>query len=317
MIKTIKIFAGRSNRPLAEKIARHLSLPLCRAEVKNFSDGELSVQYNESIRGSDLFIIQSTNPPSDNLMELLILIDAAKRASASRITAVIPYYGYARQDRKDQPRVSITAKLNANLITTAGADRVLTMDLHAPQIQGFFDIPFDHLYSSIVLTEHIRQMELENFVIASPDVGGVKLARAYAQRLHTDLVICDKRRPKPNEAEIMNIIGEVKGKNVLLVDDMIDTAGTICQAAEAMKKNGAEKIYAVCTHPILSGKAVERLENSHIERVIATDSVLTNHAPCSKLDVVSISGIFAEAIKRIYDDSSVTSLFDELKQSDK
>jgi len=317
MIKTIKIFAGRSNRPLAEKIARHLSLPLCRAEVKNFSDGELSVQYNESIRGSDLFIIQSTNPPSDNLMELLILIDAAKRASASRITAVIPYYGYARQDRKDQPRVSITAKLNANLITTAGADRVLTMDLHAPQIQGFFDIPFDHLYSSIVLTEHIRQMELENYVIASPDVGGVKLARAYAQRLHTDLVICDKRRPKPNEAEIMNIIGEVKGKNVLLVDDMIDTAGTICQAAEAMKKNGAEKIYAVCTHPILSGKAVERLENSQIERVIATDSVLTNHAPCSKLDIVSISGIFSEAIKRIYDDSSVTSLFDELKQSDK
>ncbi|MCS7014422.1 MAG: ribose-phosphate pyrophosphokinase [Chloroherpetonaceae bacterium] len=311
MFKTIKIYAGRSNRPLAEKIANQLSLPLCKAEIKSFSDGEISVHYNESIRGSDLFIIQSTNSPAENLLELLILIDAAKRASASRVTAVIPYYGYARQDRKDQPRVSITAKLVANLITTAGADRMLTMDLHAPQIQGFFDIPFDHLYSAGILINHIRKMELDNLVVASPDVGGVKLARTYAKRLGADLAICDKRRPRANEAEVMNIIGDVKGKNVLLVDDMIDTGGTIVSAANAMKKSGANRIFAACTHPILSGPAVERIENSDIEKVIATDSVLTNHAPLSKLEIVTVSGLFAEAIKRIYDDSSISSLFDE------
>jgi ribose-phosphate pyrophosphokinase len=317
MLKTIKIFAGRSNRTLAEKIAWHLSLPICKADLKTFSDGEISVHYNESIRGSDLFIIQSTNPPAENLLELLILIDAAKRASASRVTVVLPYYGYARQDRKDQPRVSITAKLVANLIVEAGADRILTMDLHAPQIQGFFDIPFDHLYSSAILIDHIKRMNIENLVVASPDVGGVKLARAYAKRLECDLVIADKRRPRPNESEIMNIIGDVNGKNVLLVDDLIDTAGTIVNAAAAMRKNGAQKIYAACTHPILSGPAVERLENSFIEKVIGTDTVITNHAPCSKLDVVSIAPLFAEAIKRIYDESSISSLFDEPKSSDK
>lgn len=250
-------------------------------------------------------------------MELLIMIDAAKRASASRITAVIPYFGYARQDRKDQPRVSITAKLIANLLTTAGADRILTMDLHAPQIQGFFDIPVDHLYSSLVLINHFKQMKIENLVVASPDVGGVKLARSYAKHLETDLVIADKRRPKPNEAEIMNVIGDVSGKNVLLIDDMIDTAGTIVQAANAMRENGALKIYAACTHPILSGNAVERIENSAIEKIIATDTVVTNHAYCSKLETVSVAQLFAEAIKRIYDDSSVSSLFDEPKVSNK
>jgi ribose-phosphate pyrophosphokinase len=317
MLKTIKIFTGRSNKPLAEKIAWHLSLPICKADVKTFSDGEISVHYNESIRGSDLFIIQSTNPPAENLLELLILIDAARRASASRITVVIPYYGYARQDRKDQPRVSITAKLIANLITEAGADRILTMDLHAPQIQGFFDIPFDHLYSSQILIDHIKQMRIENLVVASPDVGGVKLARSFAKRLECDLVIVDKRRPRPNESEIMNIIGDVNAKNVLLVDDIIDTGGTIVNAAEAMKKRGALRVFAACTHPILSGPAVERIEKSAIEKVIGTDTIISTHAPCSKLETVSIAPLFAEAIKRIYDESSISSLFDEPRLSDK
>ncbi|NTW49043.1 MAG: ribose-phosphate pyrophosphokinase [Chlorobiales bacterium] len=313
MDRPIKIFSGRSNRPLAEKIANFLSLPICDAEVSNFSDGEIRAQYNESIRGSDLFIVQSTNPPAENLMELLILIDAAKRSSATRVTAVIPYYGYARQDRKDKPRVSITAKLVANLITSAGADRILTMDLHAPQIQGFFDIPFDHLYSSVVLVDHIKRMGLENLVVASPDVGGVKLARTYATRLGTDLVIVDKRRPKPNVAEVMNIIGDVKGKNVLLVDDLIDTAGTMVNAAKALKERGALSVHAACTHPILSGQAIERINDSVIEKVIITDTVVTNHASCDKLELVSVSSLFGEAIKRIYDDASVSYLFEPLK----
>lgn len=315
MDRPIKIFSGRSNRPLAEKIANFLSLPICDAEVGNFSDGEIQAQYNESIRGSDLYIVQSTNPPAENLMELLILIDAAKRSSAARVTAVIPYYGYARQDRKDKPRVSITAKLVANLIISAGADRILTMDLHAPQIQGFFDIPFDHLYSSVVLVDHIKRMGLENLIVASPDVGGVKLARTYATRLGTDLVIVDKRRPKPNVAEVMNIIGDVKGKNVLLVDDLIDTAGTMVNAAKALKDRGALSVMAACTHPILSGQAIERINNSVIEKVIITDTVVTNHASCDKLELVSVSSLFGEAIKRIYDDASVSYLFEPLKQS--
>ncbi|ACF14735.1 ribose-phosphate pyrophosphokinase [Chloroherpeton thalassium ATCC 35110] len=313
MDRQIKIFSGRSNRPLAEKIADYLSLSICDAEVGNFSDGEISAQYNESIRGSDLFIIQSTNPPAENLMELLILIDAAKRSSANRVTAVMPYYGYARQDRKDKPRVSITAKLIANLITKAGADRILTMDLHAAQIQGFFDIPFDHLYSSVVLVDHIKKMGLENLIIASPDVGGVKLARSYASRLGTDLVIVDKRRPRPNVAEVMNIIGDVRGKNVLLVDDLIDTAGTMVNAAQALKNAGAVSILAACTHPILSGKAVERISSSVIEKVIMTDTVVTDHADCDKFELVSVSALFGEAIKRIYDDASVSHLFETVK----
>ena len=237
--KPIKIFAGRSNPALSAKIAEYLDMGLCNAKVDNFSDGEISVNYFESVRGSDLFIIQSTNPPGDNLMELLIMIDAARRSSAARITAVMPYYGYARQDRKDRPRVAITAKLVANLLTQAGANRILTMDLHAPQIQGFFDIPFDHLYSSVVLINDIRHREFrDNLVVASPDVGGVKLARKFAEELGTDLVIVDKRRPAANVAEVMNIIGDVKGKNVLLVDDMIDTAGTIVNAAKAIREAG-------------------------------------------------------------------------------
>ncbi len=310
MAKPIKIFAGRSNTALAEKIAEYLDMPLCNAKVENFSDGEISVNYFESIRGSDMFIIQSTNPPADNLMELLIMIDAARRSSAARITAVIPYYGYARQDRKDRPRVAITAKLVANLLTKAGANRILTMDLHAPQIQGFFDIPFDHLYSSVVLIDHIRSMELDNLVVASPDVGGVKLARAFAEALGTDLVIVDKRRPKANVAEVMNIIGDVKGKNVLLVDDMIDTAGTLVNAAKAIQDAGGKKIYSAATHGILSGPAIDRINASVLEKVILTDSVVTGHAPSEKIEEVTVSNLFGEAIKRIYDDNSVSCLFD-------
>ncbi|MBC8043302.1 MAG: ribose-phosphate pyrophosphokinase [Rhizobacter sp.] len=311
MLKTIKIFSGRGNQPLAEKIAANLSLPLGRVEIQNFSDGEIMAKYEESIRGSDLFIVQPTNPPAEHLMELLILIDAAKRASASRVTAVLPYYGYARQDRKDQPRISITARLVANLITAAGADRMLTMDLHAPQIQGFFDIPFDHLYSSAVLVEHFKKMNIENLVVASPDVGGVKLARSYARRLDADLVIVDKRRPKANVAEVMNIIGDVNGKNVLIVDDLIDTGGTLVGAAAAMKQQGAQRIIAACTHPVLSGNAMERIENSFVEKVIATDTVMTPHTGNSKLEIVSVSTLFSEAIRRTFEDESITSLFDD------
>ena len=311
MAKPIKIFAGRSNTALAEKIAAYLGTSLCNAKVKNFSDGEISVNYFESIRGSDMFIIQSTNSPADNLMELLIMIDAARRSSAARITAVIPYYGYARQDRKDRPRVAITAKLVANLLTTAGAHRILTMDLHAAQIQGFFDIPFDHLYSSVVLIDHISNMNLaNNLVVASPDVGGVKLARAFAEALGTDLVIVDKRRPKANVAEVMNIIGDIKGKNVLLVDDMIDTAGTLVNAARAIQEAGGQKVYAAATHGILSGPAIDRINGSVLEKVIITDSVVTGHAASEKLETVTVSNLFGEAIKRISDDDSVSCLFD-------
>lgn len=312
MAKPIKIFAGRSNPAIAEKIARYLDMPLGNFKAENFSDGEISVNYFESVRGSDLFIIQSTNPPADNLMELLIMIDAARRSSAARITAVIPYYGYARQDRKDKPRVAITAKLVANLLTEAGANRILTMDLHAAQIQGFFDIPFDHLYSSVVLIKHIcgRSEIRDNLVVASPDVGGVKLARKFAEELGTDLCIVDKRRPKANVAEVMNIIGDVRGKNVLLVDDMIDTAGTLVNAAKAIREAGGLKIYAAATHPILSGPAIERINDSVLEKVIVTDSVVTGYTPSPKIETVTVSNLFGEAIKRIYEDDSVSCLFD-------
>jgi len=316
--KPIKIFAGRSNPALAENIAQYLGIPLGNAKIENFSDGEISVNFFESIRGSDLFIVQSTNPPGDNLMEMLIMIDAARRSSSARITAVIPYYGYARQDRKDRPRVAITAKLVANLLTKAGANRILTMDLHAPQIQGFFDIPFDHLYSSVVLINDIRHRDFrDNLVVASPDVGGVKLARKFAEELGTDLVIVDKRRPAANIAEVMNIIGDVKGRNVLLVDDMIDTAGTIVNAAKAIREAGGLKIYAAATHPILSGPAIERINSSMLEKVIVTDSVITNHAFSSKIETITVSHLFGEAIKRIYEDDSVSCLFDSKNISEK
>lgn len=305
----LMIFSGRSNRPLAERICAEAKIPLGNALIQTFSDGELWVKYSQNIRGADVFIIQSTQAPAENIMELLMLIDAAMRSSAKRVTAVIPYFGYARQDRKDQPRVSISAKLLANLITEAGADRVITMDLHTPQIQGFFDIPMDHLYSSLVLVDYFRKKDMSNFVVASPDVGSIKMARSYAKRLECDLAVIDKRRPRPNEAQVMNIIGSVEGKNVLIVDDLLDTGGTFVNAAEALKKNGALEIYGACTHPILSGKAYERLEESVVSKLIVTDTIpLKCTSP--KIEVRSIAKIFAEAILRTHRNESISSLFD-------
>jgi len=303
-----KVFSGSSNKPLAEKIAARLGKPLGQVELKRFSDGEIWVKYFENIRGLDVFIIQSTTPPAENILELLIMIDAAKRASAKTITAVIPYFGYSRQDRKDQPRVSITAKLLANLITVAGADRVITMDLHAAQIQGFFDIPFDHLYSSSIFSGIFRNIS-ENLVVVSPDIGGIKMARSYAKRLHCGLVVIDKRRPKQNLAEVIHIIGSVEDKDVLLVDDLIDTGGTLVSAIEALKKNSARNIYGSITHPLLSGPAIERINNSEITKLYVTDTIpLKNES--DKIEVVTASDIFAEAIRRTYNNESISSLFD-------
>jgi len=305
-----KIFSGSSNRALAEKIAANLGEPLGLVELKRFSDGEIWVKYLENIRGLDVFIIQSTIPPSDNILELLIMIDAAKRSSAKRITAVIPYFGYSRQDRKDQPRVSITAKLVANLITVAGADRVITMDLHAAQIQGFFDIPFDHLYSSSLFSGLFRDVN-KNLVVVSPDIGGIKLARSYAKRLHCGLVVIDKRRPKQNTAEIMHIIGDVENKDVLIVDDLIDTAGTFVGAIEALKKNGAKNIYSSITHPLLSGPALDRINKSEITKLYVSDTIpFKAGVKTDKISVITASEIFAEAIKRTHFNESISSLFD-------
>jgi ribose-phosphate pyrophosphokinase len=305
----VKIFSGRANRPLAENIARESGVKLGECDIRNFSDGEIWVKYTENIRGSDVYIIQPTHPPAENLVELLLLIDAAKRSSARRVTAVIPYFGYARQDRKDQPRVSISAKLVANLITTAGADRVLTMDLHAPQIQGFFDIPFDHLYSSAVFIPFFREKNIPNLSIASPDVGGLRLARSYAKRLHADLILIDKRRPNPNVAEVMNIVGAVENRNILIVDDLIDTGGTFTGAVNALKKAGAKDIYGACTHPILSGKALERLEQSALTELVVTDTVPI-HNGFARITTRSVAKIFAEAIIRTHNNESISSLFD-------
>jgi ribose-phosphate pyrophosphokinase len=305
----LDIYCGRANKELAMKVAEELHKPLGDLEIKSFSDGEIWVKFGSNIRGVDVFIIQPTNPPAENLMELLIAIDAAKRASARRITAVIPYFGYARQDRKDQPRVSITAKLCANLITQAGADRVITMDLHAPQLQGFFDIPMDHLYSSIVFTRHLKQMEFKNLVVSSTDIGGIKMARAYAKRLGVGFVIVDKRRPEPNVSEVMNIIGDVKGKNVLLVDDLIDTGGSFVNAVKALKERGAEKIYGACTHAILSGNANEKIENSFLEKLYVTDTISMREKN-SKIEIVSVAQVIAEAIIRTNQYKSISSLFD-------
>ncbi len=266
------------------------------------------MRFEESIRGADLFIIQSTHPKADNWMELLLLIDAAKRASAERVTAVIPYFGYARQERKDQPRVSIAAKLMANMLTSAGVDRILTMELHAAQIQGFFDVPVDHLYGSTVLTDHVRQFDLDDFVVLAPDVGGLKMARAYAQRLGVDLALIDKRRPRQNEARVMNVIGDVEGKDVLIIDDIVDTAGTLTRAAKALKDHGALKIMAACTHGLLSGPAYDRIENSPLERLMITDTVPLKR-PSDCIEVVSVSNLFAKAIRHIYTDRSVSTLF--------
>jgi ribose-phosphate pyrophosphokinase len=307
-VNEIMLISGRANHTFSEKVAKRLNINLGRVEISNFSDGEIFAKYDENVRGKDLYIVQPTIPPADNLMELLILIDAARRSSAHRITAVIPYYGYARQDRKDQPRVPITAKLTANLLTNAGVDRILTMDLHSAQIQGFFDIPLDHLYSSAVLTEYWRKELKPGSVIVSPDMGGVKLARAYAKRLDADFAIIDKRRPKANDVEIMNIIGDVDGRDILMIDDMIDTAGTLTQAAAALKAQGAREIYAACTHPILSGKAIDKIMASPIKKIVATDTI-PMRASCEKIEVVSVAHIFSEAIARIHKAESISVLF--------
>lgn len=312
MSEQLKIFSGNSNLELAREIALHLQLELSKAKVRTFSDGEVFVEIEENVRGTDVFVIQSTCPPvNHNLMELLIMIDALKRASSRRITAVIPYYGYARQDRKVAPRVPISAKLVADLITAAGANRVLSMDLHAGQIQGFFNIPFDHLFAAPVLLEYIRAHYLDDLVVVSPDAGGVERARAFAKRLQVGLAIIDKRREGINEARAMNIIGEVQGKRALILDDMIDTAGTLTQAAEALLERGAKEVYAACTHPVLSGPAMERIEASDIREVVVTNTIpLSERAKaCPKIRQLSVSGLLAEAIRRIHEERSVSSLF--------
>lgn len=304
-----KIFSGSANVEFARQISKYLSLPLSDAGIKRFSDGEISVQIDESVRGKDVFIIQSTCvPTNDNLMELLILTDALKRSSAKSITAIIPYFGYARQDRKANPRVPITAKLVANLIQSAGIDRVATIDLHAGQIQGFFDIPVDNLYGSIVFNNFIKSKHLKNAVIASPDIGGVARARSIAKSLELDIVIIDKRRERANESEVMNIIGNVEDKDVILVDDIIDTAGTIVKAAVALKNKGANSVMACCTHPVLSGCAYEKIANGALDELVVTDTIpLKEKLP--NIKVLSVAPVFAEVIRRVYHNESVNSLF--------
>ncbi|NOY64626.1 MAG: ribose-phosphate pyrophosphokinase [Nitrospirae bacterium] len=313
MPEGIKLLTGNANRTLAEEISKHLGEPLADTTVTRFSDGEIMVQINENVRGADAFVIQPTcTPVNENIMELLLIIDALRRASARRITAVIPYYGYGRQDRKVQPRVPISSKLVADLIETAGTHRVLTMDLHAGQIQGFFDIPVDHLYAMPVLLDYINENYPNgNLVIVSPDAGGVERARAFAKRLGCSLAIIDKRREKANVSQVMNVIGDVKGKATLILDDMIDTAGTTVQAAEVLIERGAEAVSAACTHAVLSGPAVDRINVSPLKEVIVTNTIPldSKQAKCSKLTVLSIAGLFAEAIKRIHEETSISSLF--------
>jgi len=314
--KNIKIFAGNSHPDLAKDIASILGLSVGDSKVSTFSDGEISVDVNETVRGTDVFLVQSTNNPvNDNLMELLIMIDAFKRASAGRITAVMPYYGYARQDRKAKARDPITAKLVADILTAAGADRVLTMDLHAAQIQGYFNIPVDHLLGSPILSKYFIQKgfaDREDVVVVSPDLGSVTRARKFADKLHAPIAIIDKRRPKANVSEIMNIIGDIKDKIVILVDDMIDTAGTITNGANALVKMGAKEVYACCTHAVLSGPAIDRIKESSIKELVMLNTInLTEDKMMDKFKVLSVAPVFAEAIKRIYEDNPVSKLFEE------
>lgn len=311
--KGIKLFTGNANRELAKKISEELEVPLGDCEVGKFSDGETTVNINETVRGYDVFVIQPTCPPAnDNLMEALILMDGLKRASAARINAVMPYYGYARQDRKTKAREPITAKLVADLITKAGADRMLTMDLHAGQIQGYFDTPVDHLWGVPIMAEYFKDIITRETVVVSPDLGGVTRARNFANLLDLPIAIIEKRRPKANVSEVMNVIGDIEGKNVVIIDDIIDTAGTMSEAAKVLKNFGALKVYACATHPVLSGPAVERIENSEIEKFIITDTIpLPEEKKIDKIEVVSVAPIFAEAIRRIYENASVSELFDD------
>ena len=304
-----KIFSGTANPEFAKKISKYLSLPLSECAIKTFSDGEISVQIGESVRGKDVFVIQPTCAPANsNLMELLILTDALKRSSANSITAVVPYFGYARQDRKAAPRVPISAKLVANMMQTAGIDRVVTMDLHAGQIQGFFDVPVDNLYGSLIFLDYLKEKNLKNPIIASPDVGGVARARSFAKKLSLDLVLVDKRREEANKSEVMNIIGDVAGKDVILIDDMIDTAGTIVKAAGAFKEQGAKSVSAFCTHAVLSGPAYERIESGALDGLVVTDTIPLKQES-DRIKVISVAPLFGEVIRRVYHDESVNSLF--------
>ena len=304
-----KVFSGTANQELSRQIAKYLGIPLSEASIKRFSDGEISIQIGESVRGKDVFIIQPTCAPTDtNLMELLILTEALKRSSASTVTAVIPYFGYARQDRKAAPRVPITAKLVANMIETAGIDRVVTMDLHAGQIQGFFDIPVDNLYGTITFINYLKNKHLSNPIVASPDIGGVARARSLAKQLNLDLAIIDKRREKANESEVMNVIGDVNGKDVILIDDMVDTAGTLIKAAAAFKERGATSVTAFCTHPVLSGPAYERIATGAIDELVVTDTIPLKEQN-EHIKVISVAPLFAEVIRRVYHDESVNNLF--------
>jgi len=308
----MKIFSGNSNRALAEEICRYLKVPLGDALLGRFSDGEIQFQILENVRGADVFVIQSTCPPVDsNLMELLIMLDAFRRASAQRITAVIPYFGYARQDRKDKPRVPISAKLVADLLTTAGASRILTMDLHAGQIQGFFSIPVDHLFAAPVLVEYFRRKAIPDLVVVSPDAGGVERARAYAKRLNAELAIIDKRRERANVAEVLHIIGEVKGRTALIVDDMIDTAGTLTEVTEALLEGGAREVYACCTHAVFSGPAIERIERAPLREVVVTNTIPLSPRgqQVAKITYLSVAPLLGEAIRSIHEETSVSRLF--------
>ena len=312
MYGELKIFSGRAHRGLSEEISQYLNIPLGRVETYNFSDGETFCQLQENVRGADSFVIQPTcTPVNENLVELLIMLDALKRSSASRVTAVVPYYGYARQDKKDAPRVPITSRLVADLISQAGADRVLTMDLHAAQIQGYFNCPVDHLFAAPVLLDAVRDMRIPDLVIVSPDSGGVERARAIAKRLETELAIVDKRRVGPNKVTVMNVIGEVDGKNVLILDDIIDTAGTLTHTIEALKKKGAQRVLAACVHGVLSGPALERIQESSVEQVLVTNTtpLEAKLQECSKLKPLSVGSLLGEAIRRIHRNSSVSSLF--------
>ncbi len=307
-LSSVKLFAGSGSRLLGEKIAKAYNKPLGKITLAKFSDGELSVAFDESIRGCHIFLIQSTGAPADNIMELLLMIDAARRASAKYVSLVIPYFGYARQDRKDRPRISIAAKLTANLLSAAGADRIMTCDLHAGQIQGFFDIPVDHLDASAIFKEYISELNLDKILFASPDVGGSARARKYAKLFNADIVICDKTRKRANEIASMQVIGDVKDADVILVDDIVDTAGTICKAADIIKEKGAKSVRAVCTHPILSGDAYEKIEASALEELVVTDTIaLKKHS--EKIKVMSIADLFATAIRKTHDHESISTLF--------
>lgn len=311
-MRDLKIFSGNAHRLMAEQIAAHLDIPLSEAEVKKFSDGEIFVEIKENVRGRDVFVVQPTcTPVNDHLMELVIMVDALRRASARRITAVVPYYGYARQDRKNAPRVPISAKVVAEMFMAVGVRRVLCMDLHAGQIQGFFNIPVDHLYAAPVILNYIKDSFGDGVIMVSPDAGGVERTRAFAKRLNSELAIIDKRRDKPNECEAMHVIGDVKGKTAILMDDMVDTAGTLCAGAQTLLDNGAKEVHACCSHAVLSGPAIERLSNSQIKTLVVTNSIplADNARKCKKIIVLSVSELLADAINRIHNEDSVSSLF--------